>query len=195
MKIFVTDKYRVLTFALICAVIGIGAMFATNSDTATVVTSQRIIPLYSVERGDNAISVTFDCAWGAQDIDSILSTLKEHNCKATFFVLGTWAEEYPDAMKKIAADGHEIGNHSYNHTHYTSMTKDKMLNDIEKCNTAIKSACGISPTLFRAPSGDYNNSVIESAHEKDMMYIQWSVDTLATLGNGYYIRGLRDKKL
>lgn len=178
MKIFVTDKYRVLTFALICAVIGIGAMFATNTDTSTVSTDQRIIPIYSVERDDNAISVTFDCAWGADDIENILSTLKKHNCKATFFVLGTWAEEYPDAIKKIVKDGHEIGNHSYNHTHYTTMTKDKMLSDIEKCNAAVKNISGITPTLFRAPSGDYNNSVIESAHEKDMMYIQWSVDSL-----------------
>ena len=124
MKIFVTDKYRVMTFALICAVIGIGAIFATNNNTATVATPQRIIPIYSVRRSDNAISVTFDCAWGAQDIDNILSTLKKHNCKATFFVLGTWAEEYPDAIKKIVKEGHEIGNHSYNHTHYTTMTKD-----------------------------------------------------------------------
>ena len=178
MKIFVTDKYRVMTFALICAVIGIGAIFATNNNTATVATSQRIIPIYSVERSDNAISVTFDCAWGAQDIDNILSTLKKHNCKATFFVLGTWAKEYPDAIKKIVEEGHEIGNHSYNHTHYTTMTKDEMLSDIEKCNMAIKNICGIIPTLFRAPSGDYNNGVIESAHEKSMLYIQWSVDSL-----------------
>ena len=98
MKIFVTDKYRVLTFALICTVIGIGAMFA-KSGTSDVSSTQKIVPIYCVERSDNAVSVTFDCAWGADDIDSILSTLKKHDCKATFFVLGTWAEKYPGAMK------------------------------------------------------------------------------------------------
>lgn len=177
MKIFVTDKYRVMTFALICAVIGVGAMFAKGG-ISDVSTTPKIIPIYSVERSDNAVSVTFDCAWGADDIDSILSILKKHNCKATFFVLGTWAEKYPDVMKKIIKDGHEIGNHSYNHTHYTTMTIEQMITDIKTCNSAIKGACGVTPKLFRAPSGDYNNSVIEGCNKANMEYIQWSIDSL-----------------
>ena len=177
MKVFVTDKYRVLTFLLICTVIGMGAIFA-GEDSVTVSTEPKIIPIYSVGRDDGKVAITFDCAWGAEDMESILSTLKNHNCKATFFVLGTWAEQNPDIMKKIVADGHEIGNHSYNHTHYTAMSQNEMLSDIDKCNKAIKDTSGISPTLFRAPSGDYNNSVIETVHSKNMEYIQWSVDSL-----------------
>ena len=177
MKIFVTDKYRVLTFMLICSIIGLGAFLSSNSPT-TVSTDSRIIPIYSVERDDNKLAITFDCAWGSEDIDSILSTLKKHNCHATFFVLGTWAEKNSDAMKKIAADGHEIGNHSYNHTHYTTLSRDKMLEDIKKASDAIKNACGVTPVLFRAPSGDYDNSVIEVCHNAKMEYIQWSLDSL-----------------
>ena len=177
MKVFVTDKYRILTFMLICAVIGTGA-FLSKSEDVTVSSATRTIPIYSVERTDNKIAITFDCAWGSDDIDSILETLKKHNCKATFFVLGTWAEKNGEAMKKIVADGHEIGNHSYNHAHYTTLSADKMLEDMKKTNEAIKNACGISPTLFRAPSGDYSNSVIEVCHSAEMEYIQWSVDSL-----------------
>ena len=177
MKVFVTDKYRILTFALICVVIGMGAIFA-NNNTATVSGTQKIIPIYSVGRDDGKIAITFDCAWGSEDMESILSTLKKHNCKATFFVLGTWAEANGDAMKKIIESGHEIGNHSYNHTHYTAMSKEKMRDDILKCNDAIKKASGVVPTLFRAPSGDYNNDVIEATHSMNMKYIQWSVDSL-----------------
>ena len=177
MKVFVTDKYRVLTFLLICTAIGMGAIFA-GEDSVTVSTEPKIIPIYSVGRDDGKVAITFDCAWGAEDMESILSTLKNHNCNATFFVLGTWAEQNPDIMKKIVADGHEIGNHSYNHTHYTAMSQNEMLSDIDKCNKAIKDTSGISPTLFRAPSGDYNNSVIETVHSKNMEYIQWSVDSL-----------------
>lgn len=177
MKVFVTDKYRVLTFLLICTVIGMGAIFA-GEDSVTVSTEPKIIPIYSVGRDDGKVAITFDCAWGAEDMESILSTLKNHNCNATFFVLGTWAEQNPEIMKKIVADGHEIGNHSYNHTHYTAMSQNEMLADIDKCNKAIKDTSGISPTLFRAPSGDYNNSVIETVHSKNMEYIQWSVDSL-----------------
>ena len=91
-------------------------------------------------------------------------------------------------MKKIVSAGHEIGNHSHNHTLYTTLSPEEIISDIEKCNAAIKKACGITPYLLRAPSGDYNNTVIEATHRAKMEYIQWSVDTLATLGNGLYIR-------
>lgn len=195
MKIFVTDKYRIITFALICTVIGLGALFV-RTDTAEYASSeQRIIPIYSVAREDNAVAVTFDCAWGSDDIPDILKTLKKHNCKATFFVLGTWAEKHPQAVKSIVTEGHEIGNHSYNHAYYTTMTREEMLSDIKKCNDAIAKECGAAPVLFRAPSGDYNNAVIEVCRGAGMEYIQWSVEALATLGNVHYIRGLRDKKL
>ena len=177
MKVFVTDKYRVMTFFLICSVILMGAFFA-GEESVTVSTAPRTIPIYSVEQDDGKIAITFDCAWGAGDMESILSTLKNHNCKATFFVLGTWAEQNPDIMKKIVSEGHEVGNHSYNHTHYTAMSQNEMLADIDKCNKAIKDTTGVTPVLFRAPSGDYNNSVIEAAHGKNMEYIQWSVDSL-----------------
>lgn len=177
MKVFVTDKYRVMTFFLICTVIGIGA-FLSGGESTTVSTQERIIPIYSVDCSDNKIAVTFDCAWGSEDIDSILATLKKHNCKATFFVLGTWAEKNADAMKKIVADGHEIGNHSYNHANYPTLSRDKMLADMEKANESIEKACGALPCLFRAPSGDYNNAVIEVCHGAKMEYIQWSVDSL-----------------
>ena len=177
MKIFVTDKYRVMTFALICFVIGLGAVLSKGG-TQTVSSTPRLIPIYSVERADSKVAITFDCAWGSEDIDHILSTLKKHNCKATFFVLGSWAEKNESAMKKIVADDHEIGNHSYNHTHYTTLTKDKMLEDMKKANESIKKACGVSPVLFRAPSGDYNNAVIEASRSAEMEYIQWSLDSL-----------------
>jgi len=177
MKIFVTDKYRILTFMLICAVMVTGAVFAGQGTEITSAVPKEI-PIYSVQRDDNSVSVTFDCAWGAEDMESILGTLSKHNCKATFFVLGTWAEKNPDIMKKIVSEGHEVGNHSYNHKLYTGMLREEMLSDIQKCNEAIKNTCNVLPSLFRAPSGDYNNSVTEACRDGGMEYIQWSVDSL-----------------
>ena len=83
----------------------------------------REIPIYSVERADNKIALTFDCAWNDDDVDSILDTLDEYGCKATFFVTGDWAEKYGDSLEKICQRGHEIGNHSYNHADYTKPLK------------------------------------------------------------------------
>ena len=80
MKIFVTDKYRIITFFLICSLIGFCTLFS-GSKSGEVFSQKRIIPIYSVEREDNKISVTFDCAWGADDIDSIIETLKKKKRK------------------------------------------------------------------------------------------------------------------
>lgn len=178
MKVFVTDKYRVFTFLLIFSLFA-SSLFLIGDNSAVLTSGeQRIIPIYSVKRDDNAISITFDCAWGADDIDKIISVLENHNCKATFFVLGTWAENYPDAIKKLYENGHEIANHSYNHDYYTKLSEEDMLNDIKKCNESIKSIIGSSPTLFRAPSGDYNNGVIKATQKASMTYIQWNIDSL-----------------
>lgn len=178
MKVFVTDKYRVFTFLLIFSLFASSLFLIEDKSAAPTSGEERIIPIYSVKRDDNAISITFDCAWGADDIENIISVLNKHNCKATFFVLGTWAENYPDAVKMLYENGHEIANHSYNHDYYTKLTPEEMINDIKKCNESIKSIIGFTPSLFRAPSGDYNNDVVKTVWNSEMEYIQWSVDSL-----------------
>lgn len=178
MKIFVTDKYRIVTFLIILSAVALGAFFFRGSDSIETFSEERKLPIYSVKRDDNKIAVTFDCAWGADDIDSIISVLEKNNCKATFFVLGTWAEKYPEALIKLSEAGHEIGNHSYNHAYYTSLSEEEMESDIKKCNEAVKNACGITPKLFRAPAGDYNNSVLNVCEKIKLPYLQWDVDSL-----------------
>lgn len=178
MKIFVTDKYHLLTFVLICGLICF-SFGITNNKTKTVSsTTERKIPIYCVDRNDNKISITFDCAWGDGDIDKIISVLKAHNCKATFFVLGSWAEAHPDSLKKLYDAGHEIGNHSYNHACYSNLSKDEILADMKKSDEIIEKIIGKKTTLLRAPSGDYNNTVIDACESSDRTYIQWSVDSL-----------------
>ncbi|MEE0866786.1 MAG: polysaccharide deacetylase family protein [Clostridia bacterium] len=178
MKVFVTDKYRLLTFSLICLSIVLCGIFPPPTSSPVSVTSRKDIPIYSVKRDDNAISVTFDCAWGDGDIDKIIAVLDKHKCKATFFVLGTWAKSHPESLKKLHNSGHEIGNHSYNHTYYTKLNSEEMLADMEKCDNEISGIIDIKPTLFRAPSGDYNDNVVFTCEESGRKYIQWSVDSL-----------------
>lgn len=138
----------------------------------------REIPIYSVERADNKIAVTFDCAWNDDDIDLILDTLDKYDCKATFFVVGTWADKYPDALRKISERGHEIGNHSYNHADYTKLSANEITADLDKCDAVIAGVTGKKPYLMRAPSGGYNNTVVKTVENSGRMYIQWSVDSI-----------------
>lgn len=138
------------------------------------------LPIYRVktEQGDNRIAITFDCAWGAQDIPEILTVLKNHDAKATFFVLGTWAEKNPEVMVSIVEAGHEVANHSYAHKTPTKLNKSDLMEEITKCNEAIYATTGVKATLYRAPSGDYNDLVVETAEELGFSMIQWDVDSI-----------------
>ena len=136
------------------------------------------LPIYSVDTEEKVVSITFDAAWGDEDLDDILDILATHNCKAAFFVTGEWATKYPKAIEKIYKNGHDIGNHGANHKHMTKLSKEDMISEIEGCHTIIKSMTGIDMTLFRAPYGDYNESVILAAKSEGYNTVQWDVDSL-----------------
>ena len=118
-----------------------------------------MIPIYNVETDENKVAVTFNCAVGNSDMDSIHATLDKYNVKATFFLLGSWADDYPEEVQKIYDKGHEIGNHGYSHKDLPSMSYEEIILDIQQCNEVIKNITGHSPTLFRAPSGAYDNKM------------------------------------
>lgn len=138
------------------------------------------LPIYRVQLpvDDKRIAITFDCAWGAQDISELLEILEAYDAKATFFVLGTWAENNPEAMVAIATAGHEIGNHSYAHKAPCSLDEAALTEEIIKCNDAIYAAIGKETTLYRAPSGEYNDFVVKTAESLGFYMIQWDVDSI-----------------
>ena len=86
-------------------------MMNTTNNTNTVATSSistKELPIYNVQTEENKIAITMNCAWNADDIDSILKTLKDNNIKITFFMVGDWVDKFPEAVKKIYDEGHEI---------------------------------------------------------------------------------------
>ena len=172
----------ITAFVLLIVVFGI---FLTASSLSDVVSAEaRMIPIYNVDTPENKVAVTFNCAVGNSDIDSILSTLDKYNIKATFFLLGSWADDYVDEVQKIYDAGHEIGNHGYSHKDLPTMNYENILLDIQKCNETVRNITGHSPTLLRAPSGAYDNKTISAAENLGMMTIQWDVEPPATVGNG-----------
>lgn len=136
------------------------------------------IPIYSVDNDSRQVAITFNCAWEAGDIPSILDTLDRYGARATFFVLGVWAEKNPDALRMIAERGHEIANHSYSHKLPSRITQAQMKEEIDRCNAAIRNVVGVEPKLYRAPSGDYNKTLLAAARASGMTAIQWSVDSI-----------------
>jgi len=142
--------------------------------------SNRKLPVYSVETPEKRVAISFDAAWGADGTDDILSTLKQYDVKATFFLCGYWVDKYPGEVKKIYEDGHELGNHSNTHPHGTELSLAQNEEEIMGVDEKIKKLLGISMNLYRAPYGDYNNTVIQAAEDCGYYPIQWDVDTLDT---------------
>lgn len=138
----------------------------------------RKLPIYCVEQEDKKIAISFDAAWGADDTDDLLRILEKHNVKTTFFLVGDWVKRYPEEVKRIAAAGHEIGNHSDTHPHVGKMSKDAIKKEIMAAHQRVKEVTGIDMNLFRPPYGEYNNTVIEAAEECGYYTIQWDVDSL-----------------
>jgi polysaccharide deacetylase family sporulation protein PdaB len=175
----ISVNIRKIPKSVIMAFVIIIGMFIAIGYTVTsvdVFNTERHLPIYSVET--NKIAITFDCAWGAEDIPIILETLKKENVKASFFIVGQWAEKYPETVKLIASEGHDIANHGYSHLRMSTIGKEKCKSEIELCNQKLEEISGVKIKLFRPPYGDYNNLVIDTCNELGCYPIQWNVDSL-----------------
>ncbi|MDO4544133.1 MAG: polysaccharide deacetylase family protein [Clostridia bacterium] len=143
-----------------------------------VPTLSKELPVYGVGRSDNKIALTIDAAWDTDKTEFILETLDKYNIKATFFLCGVWVDAYPDYVKEIAKRGHEIGNHSQTHPHMNSLSASEIQEEIRLLDDEIEALTGSRCTLFRAPYGEYNNTVIKAVREIDYEVIQWTKDTV-----------------
>lgn len=161
--------------ALLCGVTGI---YALNGQTAEVAARKRELPIYSVERDDSRIAISFDAAWGGDNTLRLLEILDEYDVKATFFLVDTWVQKYPELVKELSARGHEIGSHSTTHPQMSYLSRGKILEELTVVADHIQALTGVRPTLFRAPYGDYSNDVILTARGAGYEVIQWSVDSL-----------------
>ena len=143
-----------------------------------VAEGERRLPIYCVQTEKPQVSVSFDAAWGADDTDELLRILKENDVKATFFLCGYWVEKYPEEVKKIAAEGPELGNHSATHPHMSRISSEEIAQELQKCHENVKKLTGVEMELFRPPFGEYDNHVIETAEQNGYYTIQWDVDSL-----------------
>ncbi len=166
--------------ALLCALAVLCALYLgpLQEDATAVVAAKKVLPIYSVEREDRVISVTFDASWGGDKTLAILDLLDEYDAKATFFLVGIWVDKYPELVKEIAERGHEIGNHSASHAHFTQISESKIREELALCNDKIEALTGTRPTLFRPPYGDYNSKVITVVRDAGFEAVQWSIDSL-----------------
>ena len=156
------------------------SIVVNKTDSASVYLNgvKRKLPIYSVDRLDNKISISFDCAYGADYTDSLLDTLDKYNVKCTFFVVKFWVQKYPDKVQKIIERGHEIGTHSSTHPYMSKLSNEQIAKELNDSISAITTITNKPVELFRAPYGDYDNEVISVAENLKLYTIQWDVDSL-----------------
>ena len=117
---FLLTIVAVVFFCLCYAVKSTGAYAVYYNGTT------RKLPIYSVDRSDNKISISFDCAYGADYTEKLLDTLDEYNVKCTFFAVEFWVKKFPDMVKKIVDRGHEIGTHSKTHPKMSTLSNSQI---------------------------------------------------------------------
>ena len=184
---FVLNKQKIIAYGvsvftvifLFCIASG---MNGNNETMETSANTGKLLPIYNVKTEENKVALTMNCAWNADDIDSILETLKNNNVKITFFVVGDWLDKYPEAAKKIAEAGNEIASHSNTHPKVANLSYEENVKEIKESVEKIEKITGQKTTLYRPPYGEYNNTVISAAQDNGYKVIQWNLDTLDYTG-------------
>ena len=176
----VINKEKIQTYIVSILTVAVLIGIASIKPIETIETSSttKLLPIYNVETDEKKIAFTMNCAWNDSDIDSILETLEKNQVKITFFIVGEWADKYPEAVKKIYEAGHEIGSHSNTHPHVNNISEEKNLEEIQLSVNKIEKITGEKTKLYRTPYGEYNDKVIKVAQEKGYYPIQWNLDTL-----------------
>ena len=174
MRFFILTKKHLCMLGCAVLALVVGMVLSINAMAKT----ERLLPIYRVETSEKKVALTFDAAWGADDTDTLISTLQKYNATATFFVVGEWVDKYPEEVKKLSSAGFDVMNHSATHPYMTSLSEDAIKEQLKICNDKITAVTGKQPTLFRCPYGDYDNKVISTVESVGMKTLQWDVDSL-----------------
>jgi peptidoglycan/xylan/chitin deacetylase (PgdA/CDA1 family) len=142
-----------------------------GKDIEVIPTSQRVVAL------------TFDAGANANAVTSILNTLAANGIHATFFLTGSFASDFPGAVRAITAGGHRIGNHTATHPHCPTLSDSLLRSQLSTAEAQIRAAGGSSTRpLFRFPYGDRTPHTIGVVNAAGYVAIRWTVDSLGWQG-------------
>lgn len=120
------------------------------------------------------VALTFDDG-PSPDTPVVLDVLKAHNLKATFFMIGQAVEQFPQVARRIVAEGHEIGNHSYSHPIYLFRTAGETSRQLEQAQGVLEQTTGVRPSLSRPPCGVRTRAYFGATQRLGLRTVQWDV--------------------
>ncbi|SFJ24899.1 polysaccharide deacetylase family sporulation protein PdaB [Halobacillus dabanensis] len=130
--------------------------------------------IWDVPISSKYIAITFDDGPSPKYTPEILDILEEYDARATFFVVGSRAQENPSIIKSMVEDGHELANHSYHHPDFTGISKQDLISEMDNTAAVLENLTGVPPKLFRPPGGVYNDIIVNTANEEGYMVVMWS---------------------
>jgi peptidoglycan/xylan/chitin deacetylase (PgdA/CDA1 family) len=122
----------------------------------------------------NAVALTFDDGPHPTYTDAVLDMLADAGVRATFFLVGRDVERHPQVARRIVAEGHAVGGHSYDHTVITGQSPAQLAADLRRCRGVIADATGRDTVLFRPPKGEVNFASIRRVCGLGYRLVHWS---------------------
>ncbi|MBO7344534.1 MAG: polysaccharide deacetylase family protein [Clostridia bacterium] len=180
MYLFTLSRKKIFrgTLVIVMFALIIVSLMQTGAQSVFFGYASKELPIYYVKTEERKIAISFDCAWGVDYTDKLLSIMESEDVKCTFFTVEFWAKKYPEYLKKIAEHGHEIGTHSATHPHMSKLSSDAMIKELTTSKDVIEEITGKTVKLFRPPYGEYNDLLIQTATKLGLYVIQWDVDSL-----------------
>jgi peptidoglycan/xylan/chitin deacetylase (PgdA/CDA1 family) len=140
-------------------------------------------PAHAPSDGRRIVTFTFDDGPFPETTPEILEILRRHHVRATFFWIGRYLEGDGDravttraVARQVAAAGHFIGNHTRDHEQLTSLSRARVLEQIDSCSRSIEQVVGVRPTLFRPPYGALDPWASEPLRKRGLDLVLWSVE-------------------
>lgn len=133
----------------------------------------------STAAGDHgAVYLTFDDGPHPEHTPRVLDVLERHGAHATFFLIGDMAARHPALVRRIAAAGHAIGNHSHTHPEFRRLPLPRQLDEIARADAALHGILGARPIPFRTPRGALPPRLVTHLAARGRPIVYWSYDTL-----------------
>jgi len=122
----------------------------------------------------NAVSLTFDDGPDPVYTPAILEVLARYDAKATFFMIGSNVERYPDLAREVVRQGHAVGGHTYNHKVIVTLPRPELADELACCRRAILNATGVDTRLFRPPRGQVSFASVRLVAQLGYKLVHWS---------------------
>jgi peptidoglycan-N-acetylglucosamine deacetylase len=129
-----------------------------------------------IETADKIVALSFDDGPTSQGIDAVLPVLVRYNVKATFFLIGKQIERNPGQARRLAAAGHELGNHSFSHTWMLGKSASTYDNEVMRTDALLKAEGAVHPTLFRPPFGKRLIGLPLAVERSGYRMVTWDVE-------------------